>query len=437
MKRILQIAVFLTLFLTLFFIVNIMPHPVTIVRNRIKTLRSNLFEELYVSRSIQERARWILELEQRRDEIRAELKTKLLFSRSQEKKIDSIINKAWDELLYVLKSGNAIQILAATEPMIIQGPSTAPSASMTAGLEEVEALEEIDEVEELDEVGEVEALDEAEALDNVEVLDDVESLDEAEELDEVEVLDEVETLDEVEALDEVETLEEAVSLDEARTAAKLEELFRETGEEIEKYDVVDKTEGVEVIEKIGDMQVISPFTTAPRVTVPKETVVPSSKGLLWLASKFRKSKETEKPPRPARGLLKLASSIFARLKETQKTEQDFIITDASPAPDPRPVRGLFIKASEIKARARGGRGLFKRASEIKAKTARDRGLLKRASKYYKPAEEAPITHKGFMALAREIEFNRDYPVTDDDPQQDFIADMHVVSPFASMFTNLK
>jgi hypothetical protein len=384
MKHILQIAVFLTCYLTLYFLINIRPHPVTIVRNRIKTLRSNLFEELYVSRSIQERARWILELEQRRDEIRAELKYKLRYRRSQEKEIDSLINTAWDELLSVLKSGNAVQILAATEPLIVHS-TAAPTASEADSLEEVESLEDVSALDEVDEIEEAEAL--SGSLDS--------SLDSVSEIKE-EALDKVAVLDEV---DEIEEMDEAASLNEARKAAKLDDIFKETGEEIEHYDVVDKLDGADVIEKIGDMQV-----ERPSIAVKKP------RGLLYIASKFRRAKETDKPTRPARGLLKLASSIFAKSKETQKTDQDAVALHET-------------------------KGLYKRASEIEAKT--NKGLLKKASKYYKPVvDEEPITHKGLLAMAREIEFNYDYPVTEEDPEQDFIADMQVVSPFASMFASL-
>ena len=218
MKLILQLSIFLSFFLTLFFLFNIKPNPVTLVRSRIRHLRDSLFEKLYVNKSGQERLRWILELEQRRDEIRSELKRKLKLSARQETVIDGIIDKSWDELLAVLKSGGNQIITADRIDVPIIKTKKSEDAETLEEIDQAEALEEIDQVEELSEI-----LEEAETVDEIEELDEVESL---EELDDVEALEEV--LDEAEVIDEADDLEELdIDDDHDEVLEEIEELEEE------------------------------------------------------------------------------------------------------------------------------------------------------------------------------------------------------------------
>ena len=196
MKLILKLSMFLTFFLALFFLLNIKPNPVTLVRNRIKHLRDNLFEKLYVNKSGQERIRWILELEQRRDEIRKELKRKLKLRPGQETVVNSIIDKSWDELLTVLKSGSVVVKPATVE---VKKPAH----------DEIDTLEEIEEAEALEEIDEAEEMEEIEALEEIveaaEIIEEVEAL---EEIDELEEIEEAEPLKE--EIDELEEIQEAL-----------------------------------------------------------------------------------------------------------------------------------------------------------------------------------------------------------------------------------
>jgi len=173
MKNILLLSMFLTFYLTLLFIVNFRPNPVTLVRNRIKRLRENLFEQLYVNKSGNERAKWILELEQRREEIRRELKHHLKLGQRAEKDIDAIIDKSWDELLAVIKTGVEARVITASEREHAQiGPQPSPQGEGSpleeiaeveedGELEEIEEIEEIDEIEELEEILDVESGEES------------------------------------------------------------------------------------------------------------------------------------------------------------------------------------------------------------------------------------------------------------------------------------
>ncbi len=179
-----KLSMFLTLFLTLYFLISFKPHPITLVQNRIKTLRTNLFEELYIKKTGQDRAKWILELEQRRGEIRSELKSRLGIKRSLENKIDEIIDKAWDELLAVMKSGYdlaSLEEIVKTRAVKVEKPKTEGPKTVW------------------DEIKELEEVDEAEPVEEIEQAEPVDEIDEIEEIEEVEEVEEIENADEIEA----------------------------------------------------------------------------------------------------------------------------------------------------------------------------------------------------------------------------------------------
>lgn len=338
MKLILKLSMFLTFYLVVFFFINLRPNPVNLVKNRIKTLRTNLFEQLYVNKSSQDRAKWILELEQRREEIRAELKHGLKMNRAVEKNIDDIIDKAWDELLAVIKSGTGAIVYEDRPAQTAEAP-TAPAVTDVAEVaevaeaEEVEALEEIEEAEPLEDAEEVEALEEVE---------EVEEVAKAEEAEEVEALEEIEEIEELEDIEEVETLEDIEEIAEAEQLIKEDEQVQSVASkgllkhasEIEELEDAEKPaqNGVASggllkhaieIEELEALEEEPPASSAPK------------NGLLALASKERSDEEaeeeTETPSHPVRGLLALAREIeFSRdikVKEDDKeldTELDIV-----------------------------------------------------------------------------------------------------------------
>jgi hypothetical protein len=236
MKLTLYLSMFLTFYLTLYFLLNLRANPVTVVRNRITRLKDNLFEQLYVNKNTDDRAKWLLELEQRRDEIRSELKSNLKLTRRSEKTVDGIIDKSWDELLAVMKVG--VTVTAKKIP---------------------------DKIDNAGEFEQAEELDEVESAEEVEELDEVES---------VEELEEVESAEEVEELDEVEPVEE-----------ELDEL-EENGEEKE-------PESIGTIEEADRISELERFTAATKITVTnlktsddKPPEKPVRRGLLALASEI-------------------------------------------------------------------------------------------------------------------------------------------------------
>jgi hypothetical protein len=286
MKLILQLSMFLTLFLTLYFIINFKPHPVTLVQNRIKTLRSTLFEQLYIKKTGPDRLKWILELEQRRDEIRFELKSRIRVKHSLDNKIDGIIDKAWDELLAVMKSGYD---LASLEE-IVKSRTVKIEKPKAGEPEEIEEAEEVYDVQEFEEIEEVEEIDDEE----IENIDD----------------DDIEEIGEIEEVGEI--------------------------EEIKSYTEIQLSKG------------LLKAASEVFVKLKKEEAKASArkgKGLLKHAVEYLNSKETASSPVRGKGLLRLAIEFLKSIeskgaKETDAVEEIEALEEGKPAP-----RGLLALAS--------------------------------------------------------------------------------------------
>jgi hypothetical protein len=402
MKLILQLSMFLTLFLTLYFIINFKPHPVTLVKNRIKTLRTNLFEQLYIKETGQDRAKWILELEQRRDEIRFELKSRIRIKHSLENKINDIIDKAWDELLAVMKSGyDPASLEEIVKNRAVKIEKTKPEEKVSAG-DEIDRIEEIDKIEDLEEIEEVESLEEteeiAEEIEEAEALEEVESIEEAEALEEIdEIIDEIEEVEEIEELEE--TLDSGID---------------EIGE-----TSVSEAEDIDEIEEINEVDGVTPAETT---SVEATSIVPS---------------EEDKPYTEillSKGLLKAANEILVKIKKEDKKIS------------PRTVKGLlkraidFLDNKEASAPIRR-EGLLRLAIEflnsLDGKTSNNntekpfgKGLLAQAS-YFKEESQEPVALSADNLSVREVEENAEA----DDGGQGALPEMEVVSPFSDMFSS--
>jgi hypothetical protein len=103
MKIILLASFFVTAYLSVFLLFNLTQDPLTVVQNRLKQLQINLIEEYYEAKGDIDWGRWKRELEQRREEIRGELKRGIKLGPGKPSEdIDFLIDKSWDELLAVL-----------------------------------------------------------------------------------------------------------------------------------------------------------------------------------------------------------------------------------------------------------------------------------------------------------------------------------------------
>jgi hypothetical protein len=260
MKVILLVSIFLTIYLAIFLFFNLRQDTMTIVQNRLKGLQISLIEQYYDRKGDVDWTHWTRELEQRREDIRAEVKRGIRTGtgRRLEEDIDTLIDKSWDELLSVIGGrrkdagideeklqsilNRVLQALPAAAAGALPA-GTAAAQPLSAGREEppAEDVEELageaEEMEELAELDEAEAAEDVETLDEAEAVDDVETLDElgeAEAADNAETLDEaetLETLDEAEAVDNAETLDETEILDEAEAVDDAEAAAEPAGAE--------------------------------------------------------------------------------------------------------------------------------------------------------------------------------------------------------------
>jgi hypothetical protein len=182
MKIIFLLSVFLTFYLFLFFLLNFRPSSVTIVKNRLMRLRDSLFEQLYINKSSQDRARWILELEQRREEIRAELKRHVRMTSRSETIIDANIDRTLDELLAVIKSGSGLQH-GQGEVFAVSAAGAVRKAEIQAAAPEEEGIEEVESIEEVPEAGEASIGTVEDAADAIEEFDEIEEIEEIEDIE--------------------------------------------------------------------------------------------------------------------------------------------------------------------------------------------------------------------------------------------------------------
>ena len=298
MKIILYSSMFFTFYLALYFIINFKPTPVIIVRNRIRRLRDTLFDQLYEDKSTEEKIKWLLELEQRRDEVKFELKYKLKLSAKTEKFIDGIIDKSWDEIIAIVRasSGHAALALKLSSLDVKDIVQKAQEASSEASVGDVEEIEEIGEVEEIEEVEELaEEVEEIEELaDEAEEIEEIEELaDEAEEIEEIDEIEEVEEIGDIEEITEVETLTV-----EAAPSKGLLQLASE----------------FEIYEEISDAPVSAPSKGLLKLASDKYAEpapeVYSGRGLLARAiSEIRLSESETKTVSSRKGLLAIASEI--------------------------------------------------------------------------------------------------------------------------------
>jgi hypothetical protein len=242
MRIILLAAFFLTVYLTVFLLFNLRQDSLTIVQDRLKQLQISLIEQYYDRKNDIDWGHWSRELEQRREEIRGELKqgikTKPKGKTGKDGKddIDVLIDKSWDELLNVIAGRrdkasvideeklqtilNRVLSASASIPAPAPAPSpvraqTPPAAEEVEELRDAEPAEEMEELPDAEPLEELEDLADAEPLEEVEELADAEPLEELEELPDAEPLEEAEELADAEPLEELEDLPDAEPLEEA------------------------------------------------------------------------------------------------------------------------------------------------------------------------------------------------------------------------------
>jgi len=338
MKLILNVSIFLTFFLTFFFLINLKPNPVAVVRARIRRLRESFFEQLGDDKSIQEKAKLVLELEQRQDEIYAQLKRGIWLNRRMEANLNNIIDKSWEEMLVYLKvsSGHELSSIRPVKDF---------AKKAEAKTEQKEEVDVIDEIETL-EAEEVDTITEAEPIE--EIGEAVEEIEEVEAIEEAEVIEEVEPIEEIEEIEALEEVEEIEAIEAAKPPKK----------------TIKTKKGENIID------------VALRAAMePDES---ERGGLLGRASKAGKKKSTASADK---GLLSKASKKSTAKKISKG-------------------KGLLAQADELEKSASKGKGLLAQANELEKPASKGKGLLAQANEHKKPVHRHH--GKGLLAYADEI-----------------------------------
>jgi NACalpha-BTF3-like transcription factor len=228
MKVILLVSIFFTIYLAIFLSFNLRQDTMTIIQNRLKGLQISLIEQYYDRKGDIDWTHWTRELEQRRDDIRTEVKRGIRSGtgRRSEEDIDSLIDKSWDELLVAIggrrkAAGIDEEKLQSILNRVLQAlpsaagalPAGAPAARPVSAVREDPLPGEPGEAEEIEELtGEAE--EPAEVLEEAEAVDDVETVEEPADAEAADDVETVEELTDAEAADDVEAVEELTDAEE-------------------------------------------------------------------------------------------------------------------------------------------------------------------------------------------------------------------------------
>jgi hypothetical protein len=248
MRIILLVSFFVTVYLFVFLLFNLRPDDLTVIQSRLKKLQVNLLEEYYEQKGDADRNRRKKELEQRREDVRSELKRGLLTRTGDPVEIDHFIDRSWDDLMAVMGGQTADRdridedkLRALLKRLLTESLAPPPP----------QAIDEAPEAEEPEELETLDAAEDPEALEAFEPLDEAEDLEAPEpkagEPEELETLDEAENLEapepETGEPEELETLDAT----ESPEAPELEEL-----------ETLDTTEGFDP-EFITEFQEVDPL----------------------------------------------------------------------------------------------------------------------------------------------------------------------------------
>ncbi len=281
MKLILLASFFLTTYLIIFLLFNLQQDSMTVIQNRLKRLQISLFEEYYDRKGDMDWSRWSRELEQRREEVRNELKRGIKTKPGSrgDLDIDTLFDKSWDEMAAVMGSREQPQInanidedkLSSILNRVLAAASNVPAS---AGIPELpretqkadnrKIPDEPDDLEELGDAEEVAPTAEPEEL--LEELEEDKTSPEEEVPEDLEELeDEGEPVTTAESADPIEELEEITAPPDSEVLEDLEELNEESDSSLEELEEIPLSEETEVVEELGDADEPVPMETSQEI----------------------------------------------------------------------------------------------------------------------------------------------------------------------------
>lgn len=362
MKIILLASFFLTVYLTIFLLFNLRQDSVTIVQNRLKQLQISLIEQFYERKGDVDWARWSRELEQRRDEISLQLKQGVKLASADNKDIDVLIDKSWDELLSVMGGRSQFaskdagideeklqvilnRILAALpasgaaaafspQPPISQeayspGEAAMDKQSETAGAdaEELEELEEIETIEELEEAEpeNAELVEEAEAVEEVEAVEDAAE----------DTVEAVEILEDFDAAEETVSIPEPLGVPEPLAAVDVPVIdvvemnlsAAAADEVVEAISSAEEVEELEELDDLGEAEELESLEEEKQPPAPPPGPDPSSIAKLASQIEFSPENETESFNEMSLGDFEIVSPFSTMLFDFAEADDDLIFLE--------------------------------------------------------------------------------------------------------------
>jgi hypothetical protein len=418
MKVILLVSIFLTIYLIVFLFFNLRQDTMTIVQSRLKGLQISLIEQFYDRKGDMDWTHWTRELEQRREDIRAEVKRGIRSGQGRriEEDIDTLIDKSWNELLAVIgaqrkpesgideeKLQNILnRILQAAPSLSVQ--AVQPHSAETVPAARTTAAENAD-------PETVETLDEAE---------DAEPVEELEEAEAVEEIEDAEPVEEAEAVEDAEPVEEAEAVEEIEDAEPVEEA--EAVEEIEDAEPVEEAELVEDAEAVEDAEPVEDMQKVPGAAAPSES---AKKGGLFKAASGKKASvrlafgEDDVPYIVESSGLELVDDDINSSIEDMQNDNGYNAASADESEDIEELEELE-EPEELEELEE-----LEEPEEITSEDSDEAGT----------AISSGSREKDLAELASKIEFSNIIQAADE-TEEELDAELEIVSPFASILSNL-
>ena len=262
--------VFLTLFLSVFLILNLKRDDMVVIKDRIRRFQ-NAFIKAFKKQ--QKSKKTSLDIKKRKDEFEQEIKKSLgRRAKKYSQQVEELLEQSWTEILAATGTEERAETQNSTpnakidskelknvlEEILTSGKlnikvESAPVAQQQKPelpeVEEAEPAEELEEAEDAEPAEDLEEVDELEEVDDAEPAEELEEVDDAEPADELEEVADAETAEELEEVADVEPAEELEEVADAETAEELEEVADvEPAEELEEVADVEPAEELEEIE---------------------------------------------------------------------------------------------------------------------------------------------------------------------------------------------
>ena len=274
--------VFLTLFLSVFLILNLKRDDMVVIKDRIRRFQNAFIKAL---KKQQKSKKVPADIKKRKDEFEQEIKKSLgRRAKKYSQQVEELLEQSWTEILAatgteeraetqnstqnakidskelknvleeILTSGK-LNIKVESAPVAQQKKPELPEVEKVKDAEPEEELEEIEDAEpaeELEEVADAEPADELEEVEEAEPADELEEVDDAEPADELEEVADAEPAEELEEVADVEPADELEEVEDAEPAEELEEI--DDAEPAEELEEIDDVEPADELEEVADAE---------------------------------------------------------------------------------------------------------------------------------------------------------------------------------------